>query len=122
MAPGLCIVSLNPGNCKRCECGGGWYCSRACQKHDWAISEEPHRDVCPLHTFKGVCDSYHIPRKLREMIVSFIIKPAHGCPECRRPLCMKTIQVSRSDEKSDVIGKCYVCKISVLNGKIYRHP
>jgi hypothetical protein len=78
MAPGLCVVCLNPGDCKRCACGAGWYCSRTCQKHDWASSEEPHRDVCPLHIFKGVCNSYNIPSRVREVILSFITKPAHG--------------------------------------------
>ena len=42
------------------------------------------------------------------------------CPQCRRPLRIETIQISRSDEKHNVVGKCYVCKISIQNGKIYR--
>ena len=78
MTPGLCVVCLDPGDCKRCACGAGWYCGRACQKLDWASSVEPHRDVCPMERFKGICDDNHIPSSLRKKILSFLRKPAHG--------------------------------------------
>ena len=76
MAPGLCVVCLNPGDCKRCACGAGWYCSRACQKHDWSFSEEPHREVCPLQALKDICNSYNVPSRVREVILSFTTKSA----------------------------------------------
>ena len=76
MAPGLCVVCLNPGDCKRCACGAGWYCSRACQKHDWALSEEPHREVCPLQAFKDICNIHNVPSRVREVILSYITKAA----------------------------------------------
>ena len=78
MAPGLCVVCLNFGNCKRCACGAGWYCSHACQIHDWAGSEEPHRDVCPLQVFKDVCDSHDIPNQVRRLILSYTAMLRHG--------------------------------------------
>ena len=44
MVKGLCVICLEYARCYRCCCGGGFYCSVACQHADWALS---HKSVCP---------------------------------------------------------------------------
>ena len=38
----LCTICLEYGDCKRCECRGGWYCSKQCQIADY----EDHQEYC----------------------------------------------------------------------------
>ena len=74
MPIGLCVVCLGYANCKRCECGAGWYCSRSCQRFDWDISEEPHRDVCPIVGLREVCQTYDLNKDILHAIKPFLFK------------------------------------------------
>ena len=72
MAPGLCVVCLEFADCKRCECGGGWYCGRKCQHFDWQFSEDPHKVVCPIMVLREICIQYNVSNELRSKIQSFL--------------------------------------------------
>ena len=52
MARTLCVICLTPSNCKRCLCGGGWYCGHDCQLFDWKFADDPHRQVCSANLAK----------------------------------------------------------------------
>ena len=71
---GLCVICLTYADCKRCACGGGWYCSRTCQYCDWADAAEPHRDVCPLRQVKKIYDDDDVPSAVRQVILDFLGK------------------------------------------------
>ena len=74
MPESLCVICFTYADCKRCTCRGGWYCSKACQRFDWAYAADPHRDVCPLRQAKVICDDNDVPSVLRQNIFDFLGK------------------------------------------------
>ena len=55
MVLGLCTICFAYGPCRRCECRGGWYCSKACQTTDFDINR--HKFVCRVNLHRCVVRS-----------------------------------------------------------------
>ena len=75
---GLCVICMEYRNCKRCMCGGGFYCSRECQKWHWADAPEPHCAECPVKVcqdhFRTMMPS--MPKHVADLIFSYIHRRA----------------------------------------------
>ena len=59
-------------------CGGGFYCSRECQKWHWAYAPEPHWADCPVKVaqdhFRTMLPS--MPKEVDDLIFSYVRRRA----------------------------------------------
>ena len=68
---GLCVVCMEYRDCKRCMCGGGFYCSKECQMWHWAEAPEPHRLDCPIKAARDLFRSL-VPRHVADHIFTYV--------------------------------------------------
>ena len=68
----VCQVCFEFAPCKRCGCGGGLYCSVACQKQDWC----EHRQYCEIaNRFtarKPIWEETGLPNDIKKVVESFL--------------------------------------------------
>ena len=68
---GLCVICMEYWNCRRCMCGGGFYCSKECQMWHWAEAPEPHRLDCPIKAARDLFRSL-VPRHVADHIFTYV--------------------------------------------------
>ena len=100
-----------------------WDTLAACfrsELHEWRKRQEDasRSEVTRVRGLKDTSWSAREPTE--DPLLVAIDTSKEKCPDCRRPLRIETIQIARSDEAHNLIGKCYHCKLSVEKGKVYR--
>ena len=71
---GFCVICAQWADCKRCVCGGGFYCSTYCQRIHWAVYLEPRRVQCGSETARAIV-ALKVPPEFLTLTLQYVYRP-----------------------------------------------